>query len=381
MKKKKCKLMFFVYILGQGGAERVILNILNHINRSKYEIHLTLGEKDGNEYLPFLKDKDKIQIHYLNIPLGNNVDASSKLAEYVDKYDIDILFTEAYYTNTLAYHASKKAKKKVHLIFREATSRSKTNLHSYKNVIKTFYRYNFCADKVIAISDGVRRDLQRKYFVLGNKIVRIYNPIDMNEITKKSLEKIENKEFLKIEGKKIVHVGRLSLAKDQKVLLSAFKLLNEEYNETVSLIILGKGELEGELKAYCKDNKIQNVHFLGFQNNPHKYVKNSDVFVLSSKSEGFGNVITEALAVGTPVISTNCMSGPKEILKNGKCGLLVDVGDIKQLSLSMKKLLSNSKLREKLVKEGRKEVRNYKVQNIVQQYEKVIDSVALKVKR
>ena len=94
MKKKKCKLMFFVYILGQGGAERVILNILNHINRSKYEIHLTLGEKDGNEYLPFLKDKDKIQIHYLNIPLGNNVDASSKLAGFALTKTSAISFTK-----------------------------------------------------------------------------------------------------------------------------------------------------------------------------------------------------------------------------------------------------------------------------------------------
>ena len=378
MEKEKCRLMFFVYILGQGGAERVILNILNYIDLNKYEIHLTMGVREGNEYLPFLKRQNKIQIHYLDVPLGHNEEASSKLAEYLDQFDIDILFTEAYFTNTLAYHARRKAKKKVKLIFREATSRSKTVFYNWKDILKTFYRYNFCAKKIIAISDGVKKDLQKSYFVFKKKIVRIYNPIDINNVIKKSEGKINNKQFLAIKGKKIIHVARLSPAKDQKVLLSAFQLLKERYSKKVSLVILGKGELENELKEFCKKNHIDDVYFLGFQENPYQFIKNSDVFVLSSKSEGFGNVITEAMAIGIPVVSTDCMSGPREILKDGKCGMLVEVGNSEELATALEKVLTDNKLRKQIVEVASKEVIQYDIQNIVRKYEDVIDSVYMK---
>ena len=95
---KKCKLMFFIYILGQGGAEKVILNILNNIDREKYDIYLTLGIREGNTYLKDLKCKEQIQINYLDVPLGNNELASQKLADYLDEFNIDILLTEAFFT-------------------------------------------------------------------------------------------------------------------------------------------------------------------------------------------------------------------------------------------------------------------------------------------
>ena len=375
LKKSRCKVMFFVYLLGQGGAERVILNVLNYIDLKKYEVHLTMGIREGNDYLPFLKRQEKLHIHYLDVPLGNNEQASSKLAEYLDAFDIDILFTEAYFTNMLAYHARKKAKKKVKLIFREATSRSKTVFYTWKDILKTFFRYNFGAKKIIAISDGVKQDLQKFYFVFKRKIVRIYNPLDIDNVVKKSLQKVENKQFLSIQGQKIIQVARLAPAKDQKVLLLAFQLLKKRYPKKVSLIFVGKGELEADLKKFCQERKIDNVYFLGFQENPFPFVKNSDVFVLSSKSEGFGNVITEAMAIGTPVVSTNCPSGPREILKDGKCGLLVDVGDYEQLALALERVLTDQKLTEQLVASAKKEVEQYHIRNIVKQYEQVIDSV------
>ena len=375
MDSNRCKIMFFVYMLGQGGAERVILNILNHIDLEKYEVHLTMGVQEGNDYLPFLNRKDKIQIHYLDVPLGQNEQASTKLAAYIDQFAIDILFTEAYFTNTLAYHAKRKAKRKVKLIFREATSRSKTAFYNWKDVIKTFIRYNFYARKVIAISDGVKNDLHKSYFVFNRKLVRIYNPIDIEFIKKQALQKITNQTFLSIKGKKIITVARLAPAKDQKVLLRAFQMLKESYPHKVSLILVGKGELEAELKAFCQEHQITNVYFLGFQENPYPFVKASDVFVLSSKSEGFGNVLTEAMALETPVVSTDCMSGPREILKNGRCGLLVEVGNSKQLAEALEKVLTDDDVRKKIVNNAKKELPHYQIKNIVKQYEAVIDTV------
>lgn len=377
MKTKKCKLMFFVYIMGQGGAEKVILNILNSINRKKYDIYLTLGVREGNTYLDDLKDKEQIKINYLDVPLGNNEMASQKLAEYLDKLEIDILFTEAYFTNTLAYQARKKqkSKKKVKLIFREATFRSKREEgKTIRNILKTFIMYNFYAKKIIAISGGVKKDLIDFYHIRESKIVKISNPVDIELVREKSNEKINDSRFEKIKGKKIINVARLVPPKDQKTLIEAFKIVSTKV-KNVSLILVGAGYLETELKELCQSNGLDNVYFFGFQTNPHKYVKNSDLFVLSSKVEGFGNVLNEAMVIGTPIISTNFMSIQEEILDYGKSGLLVPIGDKIALSDAIIKMLNDSKMCQEYTKNAKKHVSKYGIKNIVKQYEKIIDEV------
>ena len=376
IKNKKCKIMFFVYILGRGGAERMILNILNNIDYSKYEVYLTLGQKEGNEYLKLLNKNSKVILNNLDVPLGDNNLCSDRLAKLLDDNNIDILFTEAHFTNMLAYNARKKQKnKKVKLIFREATCYSRVETKTIKNRMRVFTRYNFAASKIIAISEGVKEDLSKNYKVKKNKIVTVYNPIDLEYVTKMSKLPIEDKIFNKIKGKKIINVARLEYAKQQKVLLEAFKIAQNKLKEPVSLILLGRGSMEQELKDYVKTENIQNVYFLGFKENPFQYMKKCDLFVLSSRSEGFGNVITESMSVGTPVVSTSCPSGPSEILKDGEYGELVDVGDVENLSKKIVNILENNTKRKKLINKGLERVKDFNVKYIVKQYEKVIDDV------
>ena len=371
MKKKRINLMFFVYILGQGGAEKVILHILNNINNEKYNITLVLGQKNNNEYLAYLTNKH-VDIVYLDVPLGNNDLAIQHLSEKINEYNPDILLTEARFTNWLAYHAKRISNNKsLKLIFREATIHSKREDCDFKDKLKTFFHYNFGTEKIIAISNSVKMDLVRNLFIRKSKISTIYNPIDLDQVNKKSSETITKKKFLNIQGEKIVNVARMHKIKNQISLLEAFKKMNRK---DCTLIIIGTGDMEGELKKYCKDNSISNVCFLGFEKNPYKYVKKCDLFVLTSLFEGFGNVIIEAMALGVPAISTNC-SGPSEIIGANEYGVIVPMNDSDSLAIEMKNLLEDKERLKLYRKNGLKRVKDFDVKKIVKQYEKVIDDV------
>nr|WP_272499985.1 glycosyltransferase [Chromohalobacter moromii] len=139
----------------------------------------------------------------------------------------------------------------------------------------------------------------------------------------------------------VLHVGRLDVQKNQALLLSAFSLaVNSVPN--LKLVILGEGEEKKNLEELASELGVKDsVDFVAFQDNPYPYYKAADLFVLSSDWEGFGNVIVEALACGTPVISTDCPGGPRTILANGKYGVLVPCGDAERLSSEIVSHVSN----------------------------------------
>ena len=369
----KCKLMFFVYIFGQGGAERIILNILNHIDNTKYDIYLVLGEKsDKNQYLSYLSNRN-VKISYLNVPLGQYDQAINSLAQKINQINPDILFTEAKYTNSIAFHAKKLSNNNhTKLIFREAVNRSACHDENLMQKIKTSFHYNFGPQRIICISNGVASDLINHYGIRRRKITIIHNPADLTFIKEKASEPISNRVFNKIKGKKIITIGRLSPSKNQKLLLEA---INKIKKNNVSLINLGSGELDADLKAYCKENQIRNVYFLGNVPNPYQFLKASDLFVLSSIREGFGNVIVEAMATGTPVISTDCPSGPKEIIGDNKFGLLVPINNADALSSTILKMLDSPKLMHQYSNLGKKRSQDFNIDNVIKSYEKVIDEV------
>ena len=222
----------------------------------------------------------------------------------------------------------------------------------YKKLIRVLYNR---ADTIVAISKGVANDAVKNLKLDSNKIKVIYNPIDKENINKLISEQIdENKLF--DDNTIIITSGRLSYQKGQWHLLKAFKKVCED-NENTKLVVLGQGELENELKDLAKSLGIEEkVIFLGYQKNPFKYMARADIFVLSSLHEGFGNVITEAMACRIPVISTDCKSGPREILSNiadydielkdieyGDYGVLIpnfDYGDsIENMNLNDKEII------------------------------------------
>jgi len=240
------------------------------------------------------------------------------------------------------------------------------------------YLYKF-ADAYCFVSNGVYENLRKK---IGKEkpYFTINNPISSDEISVKIQENVPAN-FLNIYKKRtIVTVGRLTNQKNHIMLLKAFSLVDMDIN----LLVIGVGELEDDLRRLAVDLNIEeNVYFLGFQKNPYVFIRNSDCFVLSSKYEGFGNVIIEAMACGVPVISTDCNSGPREIisvshkvatdfvineLEFADYGILTPVHDEVKFSKAIKMILEETELSQNYQESSLMRAKDFDVSKISQLY-------------
>lgn len=187
------------------------------------------------------------------------------------------------------------------------------------------------ADGIVAVSRGVAHDLARFAGLPPDSIQVIYNPFDIKHIQELSRQPLEHPWLAPGQPPVVLAVGRLTEQKDFPTLIRAFARLRAQ--RPARLMILGEGELRGELEALVHSLGLTNdVAMPGFVANPYAYYARCSVFVLSSKWEGLPGVLIEAMACGARVVATDCPSGPEEILEGGRWGKLTAVGDVKQLS-------------------------------------------------
>ena len=364
MRDKK-NLAIFIHSLGKGGAERVVSVLLNALKDS-FNISLVLLEKEivydipKNINIKILKTNSKSFLAKLiSIPI-----LAFKYKKFCKNYNIDMSLSLLSRSNFISV-LSKIFLNKTNIIISEHTNlslwRREEKVYFYFLKAFVFITYNI-ADGIIVVSKHIKRDLIRNYKILNTKISVIYNPYEIDKIIELSKEKIE---YIKNEkGLNFISIGTLLERKGFYLLLEAFSLLS---NKNHKLFILGDGKERANLEKFAKDLKIEDrVYFLGFVSNPYKYLRSSDVFVLASYKEGLPNVIIEALACGCAVISSDCISGPREILapdtdfkktlKEGleyaKFGILTSVGDKKSLYDAMSNIdvnlyKKNSNLRAK----------------------------------
>lgn len=361
----KYKILFFMFSLKGGGAERTVVNIINNLNKEKFEITLILGTTEGNDYINLLSSKVKVK--YLN---------SSKLRFCIFKLrkailqeKPDLLFSTLIENNIILLCSKLFTFKKIPTVVREASNRTQSKNVTFFNKVITSFCYNFFANRVIALSKGVKDDLITNFYVNKNKIDVIYNPVEVSSIKKLSDENVEEEDLDFETNKILISVGRLAEAKDYYTLLKAFKKLTL-VKENILLVIVGKGPLLKKLVEFAGNLEIhQKVKFIGFKSNPYKYIKKADIFVLSSKWEGFSHVIVESMATGTPVISTNCNSGPREIIGNNEYGMLVPVGDYNAMAEKIYELLQNNDKIKYYIEKGYKRAEYFEADIIVKKYE------------
>jgi glycosyltransferase involved in cell wall biosynthesis len=191
-------------------------------------------------------------------------------------------------------------------------------------LLRAFYRY---ADDIVAVSQGVANDLIAFTGLAPSRVRVIHNPVVTRELYELAQQEINHPWLLDRRVPVVLAVGRLTTQKDFPTLLRAFAAARREC--PCRLVFLGDGEERSRLEALTRDLGVADaVAFLGFVQNPYAWMSRSHVLALSSRWEGLPTVLIEALAVGTPVIATDCPSGPREILVDGEFGTLVPVGDV-----------------------------------------------------
>ncbi len=214
--------------------------------------------------------------------------------------------------------------------------------HSWKDgvvrlLMKLLYPF---ADKIVAISLGVQDDLYKWIGLPKGKVRTIYNPVVTAELPALAAAPVPHPWLMPGEPPVILGVGRLTAQKDFASLIRAFAAVRK--NRPCRLVILGEGELRGALKALANELGVSdNVLMPGFHNNPFAWMSRSAVFVFSSIFEGLGGALIQAMACGVPVVSTDCPSGPSEILEDGKWGRLVPVGDVPALARAIEQTLDD----------------------------------------
>ncbi|MCD4667126.1 MAG: glycosyltransferase, partial [Sulfurimonas sp.] len=256
------------------------------------------------------------------------------------------------------------------MIFREANTMNVTNSLPFfkKNLFKFLMRISYKnANKIIANSQDTMNDLLANNIVKSDVNIQVIgNPVLPLDIENLLNKKIEHRWFIDQDIKVILSVGRLVEQKNYSLLIKAFSKSFEK-NKSLRLVILGEGKLKNVLLQLASKLHLNDyVEIISFQANPYPYFSKSDLFVLSSNWEGFGNVIVESMASKTPVVCTDCIGGPKMILKNGKYGDLIAVNNVDELSIAILVNIENPNFQR--IDLAKEESLNYSVQSIAQEY-------------
>ncbi|HZG17445.1 MAG TPA: glycosyltransferase [Candidatus Bathyarchaeia archaeon] len=357
------RIVFVIPNLAGGGAERVMITVLRHLDRSRFEPILMTVDLSGPYVASIPED-----VQVVNLQSGRVRHAWRKMIKEINRLQPDVVMSTMDYMN-LAVLAGKMAyAQKPRIIVREANTPTHAMgaLSFLKRVaFKTMYRLLYTkADGIIVQSEGMKQDLLHFLPSLSpNKVIRIYNPLDVTTVLRQAARKEDA--FLPSAGKQIVAAGRLTYQKGFDLLLAAFAQLTQIVQD-VRLTILGEGPLEADLKAQARALGIEErVCFLGFQQNPYAYLAQADLFVLPSRWEGFPNILLEALACGCQVVATDCPSGPREILQQNQYGLLVEPEQVAALANGMISVLCG----EHTFASGRERALAFEAKQVVKAYE------------
>lgn len=326
-RKSKKHVAFFINSLRGGGAERVMLNLANGCAERGLKVDLLLAKAEG----PYLTELHR-SVRLVDLKAGRVRFSLPGLVRYLRRERPQALLSALDGANVVALWARSLAGVPVRTVVSVHTTVSESVARKRRqwvpHALRLFYPR---AEAIVAVSRGVADDLARLTGLPREKIQVIYNPVVTPELFVKAEEPLGHPWFAAGEPPVILGVGQLHEAKDFQTLIRAFALVRKK--RVARLVILGEGEERPKLEALVRELDVEGeVALPGFVDSPFKYMKRAAVFVLSSRWEGLPSVLIEAMACGTPVVSTACPSGPEEILENGRWGRLVSVGDVDALA-------------------------------------------------
>ncbi|KFF01474.1 glycosyltransferase [Chryseobacterium luteum] len=353
---KKISVIFILPDLETGGAERIVTTIANHLSRDRFEPKILLLRKQGG-YLNFLK-KD---VEIIDINTERIRHSLKPILGEIYRRKPDIVFSGFGEVN--AYLALFiKLFPKTKFIARETNV---VTQHVTRKEIKFFYNFYNNYQRIIAQSDDMMHDLVDNFNIKKKKIVKINNPVDFDFINEK-LEASVRPECFKYNYKNVVAIGNLSSRKGFDNLLKVFSRLK---NENILLHILGDGKDKDVLLQMKDFLGLKNVIFHGRHDNPYQFLKYADLFILSSRYEGFPNVLLEAGACGTYSLANNCPGGINEIIQHQVNGEVSNIENYEDFSQTVMKVLQGNYNRDAIKNSIRS---RFSKDIILDKYEKVL---------
>lgn len=337
------KILFLIHDLEHGGAEKVLVNLVNNMDRTKFDITvMTLFDVGINKQ--FLSPHITYKTCFSKMIRGNShlmkLFTPKQLHKMFikEKYDIEVAYLEGPCARIISGCPDKETKiiSWIHIQQQSA----KVAAASFRNIEEATDCYNRF-NKIVCVSNSVRDTFMKSLNIIVPTEV-YYNTNESDKIIRMSKELVETDLFMQNEVK-IIGVGKLLKSKGfDRMVKIINKLVKERY--PVHLYILGEGPLRKELEQYIKDNELEKyITLLGYQTNPYKYVAKCDLFICASHAEGFSTATTEALIVGTPVCTVE-VAGMKEMLgENKEYGIIVDNND-EALYKGIKQFLDNDNL-------------------------------------
>lgn len=331
----------FMRELHGGGAEKVLLNLARGFIDRGLSVDLVLARASGHYLSQVPPEVRIVDLKAKWVPLS-----LPKLVRYLRQVQPERLLAALHYPCEIALWAKRLAGVSTRIIVTEhnhlsieSNSTSQLSVRLTPLAARLFYPW---ADGIVAVSQGVADDLSRITRLQRDRIQVIYNPIILPELLTLAQEPVEHPWFRLGEPPVVLAVGRLHPQKDFPTLIRAFAEVRRV--RSARLVIMGDGPEREQLTRLIESLELTNdVALPGFTHNPYAYMAKAAVLVLSSAWEGFGNVIAEALACGVPVVSTDCPSGPAEILAQGRYGDLTPVGDSNAIAAAILKTLAAPK--------------------------------------
>lgn len=323
------RLTLFLPALHGGGAERNILILGDAFAERGYDVDLVVSVTEG-PYLEQIPDT----VNLVDLGARRALTSLPALVRYLRRREPAAILSTLPNANVVGLLARKLAGVDARYVVREANMVTPSSRHSGSWIgrnLPRVMRFTYpLADQVVGVSRGVAEDIQETCDLDPDKVTVVHNPVVVPELFEQASEPIDHAWFDSDEPI-VLAVGNLSVQKDYPTLIEAFRRVRNR--RPARLVVLGKGPIEGQLRQMVWERDLAlDVDLHGWVPNPFAYMARADVLALSSRWEGLPNVLIQAMAVGTPVVSTDCRSGPREILSDGEHGRLVPIGDVEALA-------------------------------------------------
>ncbi len=362
MKEKQSDIAIFISFSGQGGVERMVNNLAQGFLNEGFRVDMVIARARG-EHLTFIPEG----VRQIRLGSRHTFSALPGLTRYLKNNNPAVLLAVKDRAIRTAVLARWLSGSRAVLAGRLGTTvsaalegRGRLRRWLWFSGMKLFYHR---VGRIVAVSRGVADDILSITGLPPERVHVVPNPVVTPRIYSMAREAAPHPWLIEPDIPVIIGAGRLTRQKDFTTLLRAFAAVRE--SRDCRLVILGEGEQRGKLKSLAASLGVMDSFNLpGFVANPYSWLARCSMFVLSSRWEGSPNVLKEALALGTPVVSTDCPSGPREILSDGRYGILVPTGDNEDLAKAMLQTL-DAPLPARTLKEA---VDNYTVEKSVKGY-------------